>query len=116
MAFVSDAELKDDDEDEEMSEDNNENKALMAVDRNDSITFLFQLVRGVEKRSYGLNVARLADLPSSVLDVAHNLSAKMEIEVESRKRMATVWKMMEIARNDSKGDVKHLLMRIEELK
>ena len=40
------------------------------------ITFLYKLERGVAERSFGLNVARLAGLPTCVLQLAHE-KAKM---------------------------------------
>ncbi|KAJ6145533.1 hypothetical protein N7470_009428 [Penicillium chermesinum] len=52
----------------------------------EDITFLYEVGEGVAHRSYGLNVARLANLPSSVLDVAKEKSAELE---ESIKRETT---------------------------
>jgi len=58
--------------------------------KHQDITFLYKLVRGLASASHGLNVARLAGLPESVLDVA--LEKRKELEksvkerVEKRKR------------------------------
>lgn len=43
-----------------------------------SITFLFKLKYGMAKRSYGLNVARLARLPETILKCAAQVSSRME--------------------------------------
>eukprot|EP01122_Echinamoeba_exundans_P002726 TRINITY_DN1269_c0_g1_i2.p1 TRINITY_DN1269_c0_g1~~TRINITY_DN1269_c0_g1_i2.p1 ORF type:complete len:1013 (-),score=154.35 TRINITY_DN1269_c0_g1_i2:17-3055(-) len=48
------------------------------------ITFLYKLASGVEPRSYGLNVARLAQLPTNVIAVAEDRSSHLEQEVWSR--------------------------------
>ena len=42
------------------------------------ITFLYKLVPGVADRSFGLNVARMARLPSSVVDRAAEQAAHLE--------------------------------------
>lgn len=43
--------------------------------RNDSITFLYKFVKGECPHSFGLNVARMAGLPQSVLKVAASRAA-----------------------------------------
>jgi DNA mismatch repair ATPase MutS len=48
------------------------------------ITFLYKLVSGVEPRSYGLNVARLAQLPATVIATAEEKSSHLEQEVWAR--------------------------------
>jgi DNA mismatch repair protein MSH3 len=55
----------------------------------DDITFLYEVGEGVAHRSYGLNVARLAKLPSSVLDLARTKSAELEESIK-RKRLAAI--------------------------
>ena len=45
------------------------------------ITFLYEMGEGVAHRSYGLNVARLANVPDSVLDVATIKSKELEYQV-----------------------------------
>lgn len=51
------------------------------------ITFLYEVTEGVAHRSYGLNVARLANLPSGVIDLARQKSAELEESIR-RKRLA----------------------------
>lgn len=53
----------------------------------EEIAFLYEVTEGVAHRSYGLNVARLANLPSGLLDVARQKSAELE-ELIRRKRLA----------------------------
>lgn len=49
-----------------------------------AITFLFKLVSGVEPRSYGVNVARLAQLPPTVIGVAEAKASQLESAVWNR--------------------------------
>ncbi|XP_069080633.1 DNA mismatch repair protein Msh3 isoform X3 [Pleurodeles waltl] len=49
------------------------------------ITFLYQITRGVAGRSYGLNVAKLADVPEEVLRKAAKKSNELE-EIVNAKR------------------------------
>ncbi|KAI3981024.1 hypothetical protein MKX01_011074 [Papaver californicum] len=48
------------------------------------ITFLYKLVPGMSDRSFGLNVARLAQLPSSCIARAAVVAAKLEATVNTR--------------------------------
>lgn len=50
-----------------------------------TITFLYTLVAGIAHRSYGLNVARLARLPESVITEAGIMSQRLEAEVQERE-------------------------------
>ncbi|GAB0492293.1 hypothetical protein MMPV_003555 [Pyropia vietnamensis] len=45
------------------------------------ITFLYKMTRGVATRSHGLNVARLASLPGTVLALASRKAAEIEVEM-----------------------------------
>ncbi|KAI9832398.1 MAG: Mismatch repair protein msh3 [Sarea resinae] len=49
------------------------------------ITFLYEVGEGVAHRSYGLNVARLAQLPKAVLDVAAVKSKELEDNVREKR-------------------------------
>ncbi|TRY95911.1 hypothetical protein DNTS_021431 [Danionella cerebrum] len=51
------------------------------------ITFLYQLTEGAAARSYGLNVARLAEIPDSILRTAALKSKELEALVNSRRTM-----------------------------
>ncbi|KZF26791.1 DNA mismatch repair protein-like protein msh3 [Xylona heveae TC161] len=48
------------------------------------ITFLYEIGEGVAHRSYGLNVARLANVPSSVLELAAVKSKELEENVKDK--------------------------------
>ena len=50
---------------------------------NNEVTFLYKIKEGLAGHSYGINVARLAGLPDSVLTRAHDLQK----ELESKKRV-----------------------------
>ena len=50
------------------------------------ITFLYLLQRGVAHRSYGLNVARLADIPTSIISRARIKSKEVEQRLDSRQK------------------------------
>ncbi|KAI5613238.1 DNA mismatch repair protein Msh3 isoform X2, partial [Silurus asotus] len=61
------------------------------------ITFLYQLTKGAAARSYGLNVARLADIPESILTSAALKSKELEAAVNSRRKtvklLSEAWKI-----------------------
>ncbi|XP_031951795.1 DNA mismatch repair protein Msh3 isoform X1 [Corvus moneduloides] len=61
------------------------------------ITFLYQITKGVSARSYGLNVAKLADIPQEILKKAAHKSKELERIVNmKRKKMksfAEAWKI-----------------------
>ncbi|KAF2456621.1 DNA mismatch repair protein MSH3 [Lineolata rhizophorae] len=59
------------------------------------ITFLYEVGEGVAHRSYGLNVARLANVPESVLRVAAVKSREMEQSM-ARKKLSGLSKSMEL--------------------
>ncbi|KAI3953539.1 hypothetical protein MKW92_005053 [Papaver armeniacum] len=58
-------------------------KSVNYSDR-DEITFLYKLVPGMSDKSFGLNVARLAQLPSSCIARAAVMAAKLEAMVNTR--------------------------------
>lgn len=51
----------------------------------DSVTFLYQITRGTAARSYGLNVAKLADVPREILRKATHKSKELEDLVNLRR-------------------------------
>ncbi|XP_008279806.1 DNA mismatch repair protein Msh3 [Stegastes partitus] len=50
------------------------------------ITFLYQLTGGAAGRSYGLNVARLADIPDPILHTAARKARELESMVNARRK------------------------------
>ena len=69
------------------------------------VTFLYKLQPGASDRSYGLNVARLARLPESIIKRAHLMSTRFEKAFERHLRAKLV---EEIAELEAKRDVKRL--------
>lgn len=59
-------------------------KFTEAGDAGQDITFLYEVGEGVAHRSYGLNVARLANVPESVLEVAAVKSKELEYDVSEK--------------------------------
>ena len=53
------------------------------------VTFLYKLVSGAAGKSYGLNVARLANIPQDLLSHAAKMSAAMEAAVVKSTSAAT---------------------------
>ena len=79
------------------------------------ITFLYEVGEGVAHRSYGLNVARLAGLPKSLLDEASKRSTQME-GVESRRRLGYLAKAMGALVDGGKvEEMERLVAGIEQL-
>ncbi|CAN0306383.1 unnamed protein product [Bubo scandiacus] len=74
------------------------------------ITFLYQITKGVSARSYGLNVAKLADIPEEILKKAAHKSKELERIVNMKRKklksFAEVWKI-----NDSQELQKWKSMR-----
>ncbi|XP_071587443.1 DNA mismatch repair protein Msh3 isoform X1 [Heliangelus exortis] len=50
------------------------------------ITFLYQITKGVSARSYGLNVAKLADIPEEILKKAAYKSKELETIVNMKRK------------------------------
>ncbi|SLM33927.1 dna mismatch repair protein msh3 [Lasallia pustulata] len=72
-------------------------------DGGQDITFLYEVAEGVAHRSYGLNVARLANVPPSVLVVAGIKSRELEDEVQEKK-LGSISKMFSRVLDASKID------------
>ncbi|KAI9053342.1 hypothetical protein LZ554_002302 [Drepanopeziza brunnea f. sp. 'monogermtubi'] len=85
-------------------------------DGEEEITFLYEVGEGVAHRSYGLNVARLANVPKAVLDTAATKSHELEMEVR-QKKLGSVSKMIVDVMSASKDqvDLEQLVMSMEEL-
>ncbi|KAM8778289.1 DNA mismatch repair protein Msh3 isoform 2-T2 [Rhynchonycteris naso] len=52
----------------------------------DFVTFLYQITRGIASRSYGLNVAKLADIPGEILKKAACKSKELEGLVNMKRK------------------------------
>ena len=68
-----------------------ENYSVAVKEWNDEIVFVRRVVKGAADRSYGIQVARLAGLPTSVIDRAKTILERLEADDSShnllRKRM-----------------------------
>lgn len=67
-----------------------EEEPLPGQDHSGLITFLYEVVSGEAHRSYGLNVARLANIPKKVLDLAAEKSAALESEMSRRQLVGLI--------------------------
>lgn len=85
-------------------------------DGDEEITFLYEVGEGVAHRSYGLNVARLANVPKAVLDTAAIKSHELEMEVRQKKLGSVSKKMADVIFSaESQGDLEQLVMSMGEL-
>jgi len=66
--------------------------------------FLYEVGEGVAHRSYGLNVARLANVPASILDVAATKSTELEEKIQKRRLAGLVSGVAAILANGDGGD------------
>ncbi|KAJ3693010.1 hypothetical protein LUZ60_012105 [Juncus effusus] len=64
------------------NKDNDDNKEFC---EGMDVTFLYKVVRGASDKSFGLNVARLAQLPSKCIARAAIMAGKLEEELNERK-------------------------------
>ncbi|KAL6067844.1 Mismatch repair protein msh3 [Balamuthia mandrillaris] len=63
--------------------------ALDQVNPENTITFLYKLKRGMAKKSYGLNVALLAEVPKEVVKVAAHKAHEFERYALHKRQIAT---------------------------
>lgn len=79
------------------------------------ITFLYEVGEGMAHRSYGLNVARLAGLPKSLIEKAGQQSKLME-EEERRRRVTYLANAVgEVMGNGGQSGLDRLVAGIEQL-
>ncbi|KAK9450703.1 muts domain V-domain-containing protein [Limtongia smithiae] len=64
------------------------------------IAFLYKAIRGIAHRSYGLNVARLADLPRSIIDSAAEKSKELENTLTTRQAVSWALKARDLMIRD----------------
>lgn len=80
---------------------------------NEDITFLYQVGDGTAHRSYGLNVAKLARVPTEVLEMAGVKSKEMENEAKVKKLGALASMMGSMIENlDKDGGAAELLEQL----
>ena len=84
----------------------------------EEITFLYEVGEGVAHRSYGLNVARLANLPSSLLDLAKQKSGELEEKIHRRRLAGLVSAVGGMMEDPAKGNdalIERLITSAEQL-
>ncbi|XP_060136200.1 DNA mismatch repair protein Msh3 [Zootoca vivipara] len=75
-------------------EDREQERGSEGEENPEFVTFLYQITRGVATKSYGLNVAKLADVPDEILKKAARKSKELErLENMKRKRLMTFVKI-----------------------
>ena len=80
----------------------------------EEITFLYEVGEGVAHRSYGLNVARLANIPEPVLDVATVKSREMEEDAKV-KSIASISRTFERVIKGETAHFEDLVGHLEQL-
>ncbi|ORX74561.1 hypothetical protein DL89DRAFT_264401 [Linderina pennispora] len=60
------------------------------------LTFLYKLVEGGSHDSYGLNVARMAGLPSSLLQCAKDKAEWMKLDIDSKLAVQTARRLTDV--------------------
>ncbi|KAL5336063.1 muts domain V-domain-containing protein [Aspergillus crustosus] len=81
----------------------------------EDITFLYEIGEGVAHRSYGLNVARLANLPNSLLDIARQKSTELEEKIRRRRLAGLVTAVGAMVESADQGMLERLISGMEEL-
>lgn len=77
------------------------NVHVVVKEENDRVSFLYRIKDGPAGHSYGINVARLAGLPESVLDRAKDLQKQLE----SKKRVVQQsFQLIEMKKEDREAD------------
>ncbi|RKF55639.1 DNA mismatch repair protein msh3 [Golovinomyces cichoracearum] len=81
----------------------------------EEITFLYEIDEGVSYRSYGLNVARLAQLPKVVLDTATRQSRKLELDAKKKSLHKFSKLINNVIENEIDGSLEQLITDLDEL-
>ncbi|MBQ1467732.1 MAG: DNA mismatch repair protein MutS, partial [Solobacterium sp.] len=86
------------------------NVHVAVKETNNEVTFLYKIKNGSAYRSYGINVARLAGLPETVLARA----ASLQKELESKKRVVQqTYQLVEMKKEDPKA--KEILDKLKQI-
>lgn len=83
-------------------------------DGEEVITFLYEVELGVAHRSYGLNVARLANIPKKVIDVAAEKSKELERDLGLRRLQGTC-RLLQNVLDNNRSSLDQLVASIENL-
>ncbi len=92
--------------------DNVSNYHLLVHEENDQITLKYEVVPGISNRSYGINVARLANLPEHVISRAASILEVLEKEqIINESGHEIIYKEVEVVPNNLKK-VERLLKEV----
>ncbi|KAG9247504.1 DNA mismatch repair protein msh3 [Calycina marina] len=80
----------------------------------EEITFLYEVGEGVAHRSYGLNVARLARVPKTVLDKAATKSRELELNV-TQKKLIGIGNKIKYVMSEENAALDQLIAAIEQI-
>jgi DNA mismatch repair protein MSH3 len=94
-----------------------EDEVEREADGDEEITFLYEVGEGVAHRSYGLNVARLAHVPKSVIEKAAFKSRELETSMKQKKLFALSTLMVDMisGKNGADERLEQLIVGIDEL-
>lgn len=95
---------------------NIKNAHMSIIERAGKIDFLHTLKQGPAKKSYGIHVAELAGLPSSVISRAQNLLRSLESTSSGHQQMSLADFSNAVAEMDDSSEVRHLKRLAEQLK
>ncbi len=73
------------------------NVHVVVKEENDKVSFLYRIAQGPAGHSYGINVARLAGLPESVLDRAKDLQKQLE---STKRVVQQSYQLIEMQKED----------------
>ena len=87
------------------------NVHVVVRENNDEVTFLYKIKDGPAGHSYGINVARLAGLPESVLERAKGLQKELE---SSKRVVQQSYQLIEMKKEDTQAEaVKEKLLAVD---
>ncbi|KAJ7740749.1 muts domain V-domain-containing protein [Mycena maculata] len=86
------------------------------IDGQRDVTFLYRLTQGIARESFGVECARLAGLPESILENATRESLRMETAVVSRMKRNTFVKTLQLLRDLQRGSPTEAVAIVEKLR
>ncbi|MCJ1431821.1 Mismatch repair protein msh3 [Xylographa pallens] len=90
-------------------------KFTEAGDTGQDVTFLYEVGEGVAHRSYGLNVARLANVPTTVLEVAAVKSKELEDAAQVKKLGTIAASLHHVLNASEASQLDQVITEIEQL-
>lgn len=90
-------------------------RADKGPDGREDITFLYEVEDGVAHRSYGLNVARLAQIPDRILDLAAEKSRELELDLRTRRLKGACQSLNHLLDGGDPRQLQQLIASIEQL-